>query len=75
MGGKAMKTKTKWILVAVLAVIIFVVLIQNTEVVSIQFLFWTLTMSRILMILFLVLLGLVTGYVLGRMQGRSSSRY
>ena len=69
MGGKAMKTKTKWILVAVLAVIIFVVLIQNTEVVSIQFLFWTLTMSRILMILFLVLLGLVTGYVLGRMQG------
>ena len=69
-----MKTKTKWILIAVLVVILFVVLIQNTEVVSFQFLFWTLTMSRILMISFLVLIGLVTGYILGRMQGRSSSR-
>ena len=65
-----MKTKTKWILIAVLVVILFVVLIQNTEVVSFQFLFWTLTMSRILMISFLVLIGLVTGYILGRMQGR-----
>jgi len=69
-----MKTKAKWILIAVLVIILFVVLIQNTELVSFQFLFWTLTMSRILMILFLVLLGLVTGYILGRMQAQTSSR-
>lgn len=69
-----MISKTKWILIAVLAVVFFVVLIQNTEVVSFQFLFWTLTMSRILMISFLMLLGLVIGYVLGRMQGRPPKR-
>jgi uncharacterized integral membrane protein len=65
-----MKNNTKLIIIAVLAVLVFVVLIQNTEVVSFQFLFWTLTMSRILMISFLLLVGLVIGYILGRMYDR-----
>lgn len=69
-----MKKNTKLIVVAVLAVLVFVVLIQNTEVVSFQFLFWTLTMSRILMISFLLLIGLVIGYILGRMYDRSPRR-
>jgi putative membrane protein len=69
-----MKTNIKWILILVLVCFMFVVMIQNTEVVSIQFLFWTLTMSRILMISFLVLLGLVTGYIIGRMQGHTSRK-
>lgn len=37
---------------------------QNTTVVEIRFLFWTLAMSRALMIIFVLLVGVVLGWLL-----------
>lgn len=42
--------------------VIFV--LQNTEVVGIRFLFWTLSMSRVLLILLLLAVGVLIGWLL-----------
>ena len=38
-------------------------ILQNSETVSINFLFWKLEMSRIIMILALLIVGFVLGYI------------
>lgn len=50
--------------------IIFVVIfsLQNTEVVSISFLFWKLEMSRVIMILAVLIIGFILGYVSSGMR-------
>jgi uncharacterized integral membrane protein len=44
------------------AVLVFVV--QNTQVVDVRFLFWTLSMSRALILLITLAIGLVGGWLL-----------
>lgn len=53
-------------LYAVLALIALgtVFIVQNTEVVEVRLLFWTVAMSRALLIVFLLLLGFVLGWLL-----------
>ncbi|MFW2374607.1 MAG: LapA family protein [Gammaproteobacteria bacterium] len=52
--------------------IIFVVIftLQNTEVVSISFLFWKLEMSRVIMILAVLIIGFLLGYVFNGVRKR-----
>jgi uncharacterized integral membrane protein len=53
--------------VILLLVVLFVVLIaQNTGEGSITFLFWTATMSRIVLLAITFLVGIVVGFLLGR---------
>jgi len=59
---KSMKFKIILSLVAAALVIIFIV--QNVAVVDIRFLFWKLSMSRSLMMFFLVIVGVVIGWFL-----------
>lgn len=47
-------------LVALAAIFI----VQNVEVVELRFLFWTMSMSRALMFVFLVLIGIAVGWLL-----------
>jgi putative membrane protein len=48
-------------------VLLFIVLIaQNTENVSLTFLFWTTTMSRIALLAMMFLVGIVVGFLIGR---------
>jgi len=54
--------KIKNILITTLIAFLFIILLQNTQVVSIQFFFWNISMSRIILILFIFLLGFVSGY-------------
>ncbi len=49
-------------------VLFFIVVLQNTQVVEFQFLFWTFGMSRIVVISFMMLVGFVTGYLVARME-------
>lgn len=58
--------KTNFRLYALLALIAFgtIFIVQNTAVVEVKILFWTLAMSRALMIVFLLLLGFVLGWLL-----------
>ena len=52
------------ILSLVLASIAAIFILQNTEVVQIHFLFWQFSMSRVLFIFVLVLIGVVIGWLL-----------
>ena len=50
---------------------IFVV--QNVDVVELQFLFWTMSMSRALMFVFLLLIGIVIGWLLHGHMSRTKT--
>jgi len=49
-----------------------VFIVQNVEIAEVRFLFWKLTMSRAFMYIFLVLIGIVVGWLLrGHMLHKS----
>lgn len=53
-------------LISVSLIVIFI--FQNAEIVSINFLFWKLEMSRIIMILMLLVVGFLLGYIFRGVQ-------
>ncbi len=55
---------SKLILSLVITGFVLIFLFQNTEVVTIQFLFWSASMSRSLLILVFVAIGVVIGWIL-----------
>jgi uncharacterized integral membrane protein len=61
--------KPKTIIVVILIVLALVIILQNTEVVTLRFLFWDLAMSRIILIPLLMLVGCVLGYIGATMWG------
>ncbi len=61
----------KLFIILVLIALVAVFIVQNAEVVELRFLFWTLAMSRALMFVFLVLIGIAAGWLL---RGHSSHK-
>lgn len=57
--GEAVKLKA--IVILILVVLCLIVIIQNTELVTLRWLFWEISMSRIIFIPFLLLAGFVLG--------------
>ena len=62
------KRRICWRLIGVLSlVMLFVIIVlQNTEIVYIRVLFWQLSMSRIILLLFSLVVGFVGGYYVRR---------
>ena len=58
-------TNVKLITSLVLAALVLIFIIQNAAVVELHLLFWTISMSRSLMILFVLFIGLVIGWLVG----------
>ncbi|HHF52667.1 MAG: LapA family protein [Candidatus Aminicenantes bacterium] len=58
--------KPKVIIILALSIISLIFILQNSKVVTIQLLFWTVSASRIIMILGLLFIGFVVGFLLGR---------
>ncbi|MBZ0166054.1 MAG: DUF1049 domain-containing protein [Candidatus Omnitrophica bacterium] len=58
--------KPKIMLLLGVAVLAGIILLQNTQVVSFQVLFWTISMSRIIFFTLLLLIGFGLGYFCGR---------
>jgi len=58
--------KPKNIVLIILGVLLFVVLLQNTQVVSVRFLFWKLSMSRIILLPLFMLTGFIIGFFVGK---------
>jgi len=58
--------KAKTIIVLILIGLFLVIMLQNTQVVTFKLLFWEITMSRILLILVIMIIGVGLGYVLSR---------
>jgi len=57
---------TKNIVIIVLAALFVLFVIQNTKIVEVRLLFWTVSMSRSLMLLGTLFIGLIGGWFLGR---------
>ncbi|MBU0468498.1 MAG: LapA family protein [Candidatus Omnitrophica bacterium] len=58
--------KPKYIILLSVGIIFAVVLIQNTQVVSLQILFWKISMSRIIFLPLIMLIGFMVGFFVGR---------
>lgn len=58
------------ILLLVLLALVIVFALQNTQIVDVQFFFWTLSMSRALVLLGTLVIGLIAGWVIGRFGGK-----
>ena len=58
------------ILLLVLLALVIVFALQNTQVVDVQFFFWTLSMSRALVLLGTLVIGLFAGWLIGRFTTR-----
>ena len=52
----------------VLLALVIVFALQNTQVVDVQFFFWTLSMSRALVLLGTLVIGLFAGWLIGRIR-------
>ena len=59
----------KKIALIVLGALLLVVLLQNTQVVSVRFLFWKLSMSRIILLPLFMLIGFIIGFFAGKKSG------
>ena len=62
-----MQNKTKLLVAGTLTLLVLIIILQNTEVVSVHLLFWEFQMSRVILILLAAFAGFVSGYLLGRM--------
>jgi putative membrane protein len=62
------------ILTALLIALPVIFVLQNTQVVEIRFLFWTLSMSRVLIILLMLAAGMLAGWLLHGMFSARKGR-
>ncbi|MBU0534500.1 MAG: DUF1049 domain-containing protein [Candidatus Omnitrophica bacterium] len=58
--------KPKVIFALVLAGLFLILLIQNTQVVDVKLFFWTISMSRIILLPLMILIGFIIGFFVGR---------
>jgi len=61
---KKNKNLIKIITISVLAVILLIVLIQNSSAVEFRFLFWVFTVSRYLVLFLVLIIGFIIGWLL-----------
>jgi len=54
------------IITLILVALVIVFVFQNTQTVEVRFLVWTVSMSRALMLLLTLLIGIVVGWLVGR---------
>lgn len=59
---------------AIVFVLLLVFVIQNTEVVQLTFLFWSIAMSRALLILFMLAIGAALGWFLNSYRRARQNR-
>ena len=65
--------RPKTIVSLVVLAVILVVLLQNTTVITLRFLFWDTQISQAIVGILLLVLGIVVGYVLAKIPRRKSS--
>jgi uncharacterized integral membrane protein len=58
--------KPKVIIILILLVLSFIFIIQNTTIVEVQLFFWKISMARIIMLSFLLLVGFIIGYLVAK---------
>ena len=65
---------SKIVIGIILIVLLIIFTVQNAAVVSINFLFWQFSVSRVLMIFFLLAIGIIIGLIIAALL-RSHKKY
>ena len=66
--------KAKTIVILVLIGLFLIILIQNTQVVTLRLLFWKIGMSQIILVPVIMLIGFVIGYLVAKATGGTRNR-
>lgn len=66
--------KAKTIIITILSTLFIVVLLQNTQVVTFQILFWKIAMSRIIFFLSMFVIGFLLGFVVVKITSSKKSK-
>jgi len=66
--------KSKTIVAIVLIILCLIVLLQNTQIVTLRFFFWEVSISRIFLLPCLILLGFIMGYVTAKRGYKSRQK-
>ena len=66
--------KAKTIVILVLIGLFLIILIQNTQVVTLRLLFWKIGMSQIILVPVIMLIGFVIGYLVAKATGGTHSK-
>lgn len=61
--------KPKAIIGAVLAILFVIILIQNTQVVTLRLFFWKIGMSQIILIPLTMVIGFAAGFIVAKLTG------
>jgi uncharacterized integral membrane protein len=61
----------KFIIALILIVLLGILLVQNTQVVTLKIYFWEISMSQIILIPLVLLLGFLAGYGTARITGKT----
>lgn len=64
--------KAKVIILLILIVLFTVFVTQNTHIIQIDFLVWSVAMSAIVLISLMMLVGVITGFIIAKMFDRPS---
>ena len=64
----------KFITAIILAVLLIIFLVQNTQVVTLRLYFWKISMSQIILIPLVLILGFIIGYIVCKMTGKNEKR-
>jgi len=66
---KGFVKKPKTIVAFVIIVLLLIIFFQNTQVVSFRIFFWKISMSQIILFPLTMIIGVVLGYVIGKLTG------
>lgn len=66
--------KPMTIVILVLVALFVIILVQNTQVVTLRLLFWKLGMSQIILVPLTMLIGFIIGYIVAKATGGTHSR-
>ena len=56
----------KLIFGSIIGLLLFIILLQNTDVITVKFVFWKISMSRIILLPLVLLIGFIAGFIAGK---------
>lgn len=66
--------ETKKIIYLLIAFLLLIILLQNTQIVTVNLFFWEISMSRVILLLLMLGLGFIAGYLVNYRQVKKKAR-
>jgi len=66
--------KTKNIVILVLLILFFIILVQNTNVVTLRLFFWKIEASQIILMPIIMAIGFIIGYLVAKVTGKQPTQ-